>query len=71
MFENMSTIEVLKLLAPLIIFQFGLLIYCAVDIIRKGVRNLNKPLWIAILVINLIGPITYLIVGRKRWPDDD
>jgi len=62
--------EILKLFAPIIIFQVALLIYCIIDILRKGVRNLNKPLWIAILFINLIGPIAYLIIGRKRWSDD-
>ncbi len=70
MFESMNTMEILKLLAPLIVFQLGLLIYCAIDILRKGVRNLNKPLWIAILFINLIGPVAYLVIGRKRWTDD-
>ncbi|OPZ94462.1 MAG: hypothetical protein BWY74_00557 [Firmicutes bacterium ADurb.Bin419] len=70
MFENLSTIEILKLIAPLIVFQLGLLIYCVEDILRKGVRNLNKPLWIAILFVNFIGPIAYLVVGRKRWSDD-
>ena len=70
MFDNMTTMEILKLLAPLIVFQLGLLVYCVIDILRKGVRNLNKPLWIAILFINLIGPIAYLVLGRKRWTDD-
>ncbi|AEV68488.1 PLDc N-terminal domain-containing protein [Acetivibrio clariflavus] len=70
MFNNMNSMEILKLFAPIIIFQVALLIYCIIDILRKGVRNLNKPLWIAILFINLIGPIAYLIIGRKRWSDD-
>jgi len=70
MLDNMNSLEILKLLAPLIVFQLGLLIYCIIDILRKGVRNLNKPLWIAILFINFIGPIAYLIIGRKRWSDD-
>lgn len=70
MFNNMETMEIIKLFAPLMIFQVGLLIYCIIDIFRKGVRNLNKPLWIAILFINFIGPIAYLILGRKRWSDD-
>ncbi len=70
MFDNMNTMEILKLLAPLIIFQLGLLIYCVIDILRKGVRNLNKPLWVAILFINFIGPIAYLVIGRKRWTND-
>lgn len=70
MLENMGSVEILKLFLPLIILQFGLLIYCIVEILKKGVRNLNKPLWIAILFINMIGPIAYLIIGRKRWSDD-
>jgi len=37
-----------KVFAPIIIFQVALLIYCIIDMLRKGVRNLNKSLWIAI-----------------------
>lgn len=70
MFNNMELMEIIKLFAPLMIFQVGLLIYCIIDILRKGVRNLNKPVWIAILFVNFIGPIVYLILGRKRWSDD-
>ncbi len=71
MLENMSTIEIIKLLSPLIMIQFGLAALCVIDILRKGVKNLSKGLWIAIVVfINLIGPITYLTLGRKKWEDD-
>ena len=71
MFGDMTTIDVIKLLAPLIIIQYGLAIYCAVDISRKGVRNLSKFAWIAIvLFVNMLGPISYLLFGRKRWQDD-
>lgn len=71
MFENMSTIEIIKLLAPLIAIQLGLAIYCIINILRKGVRNLNKGIWIAIvLFISMFGAICYLILGRKRWQDD-
>ncbi|TYQ15814.1 UNVERIFIED_CONTAM: phospholipase D-like protein [Acetivibrio alkalicellulosi] len=71
MFDNMTTMEFLKLLAPVIIFQFGIWAYCVIDILRKGVRNLNKALWIVIVsFVNIIGPIAYLMVGRKRWEDD-
>jgi hypothetical protein len=71
MFKDMTTIDVIKLFAPLIVIQLGLAIYCVVDIIRKGVRNLNKIAWITIaLFINMIGPIIYLLFGRKRWQDD-
>lgn len=71
MFGDMTTIDVIKLLSPLIIIQFGLAIYCIIDIARRGVRNLNKIVWSAIvLFVNMLGPILYLLLGRKRWQDD-
>ncbi|NLM78171.1 MAG: PLDc_N domain-containing protein [Ruminococcaceae bacterium] len=61
------TMETLIMILPLIALQLGLALYCIVKIVREGVSNLNKPLWIVIsLFVNLIGPITFLIVGRKK-----
>ena len=58
------TMETLIMILPLIALQLGLALYCIVKIVREGVSNLNKPLWIVIsLFVNLIGPITFLIVG--------
>ena len=71
MFDNMTTTEIIKLVAPLIVVQFALAAYCVVDILRKGVRNLNKWIWIAVVVfVNMFGGIAYLAFGRKRWQDD-
>lgn len=71
MFENMSTIELIKLFSPVIIIQLGLMVYCITNILKKGVRSLNKGIWIAIvLFLNLIGPILYLLLGKKRWEND-
>jgi len=63
---NLST-ELLLLILPLIVIQYGLAIYCAVKIFREGVQNLNKWIWLVICFgISMIGSITFLIVGRKR-----
>ncbi|AUG57909.1 MAG TPA: hypothetical protein DCE02_04385 [Ruminiclostridium sp.] len=71
MFDNMTNLEILKLFLPLIILQVGLVLYCIIDILKKGVGNLNKVLWIIIvLFVNTLGPVIYLAVGRKRWEDD-
>lgn len=71
MFDNMENLELIKLLLPLIMLQVGLSMYCIVDILRKGVRNLNKALWVFIvLFVNMLGPVIYLMAGRKRWEDD-
>ncbi len=59
--------ELLLMLLPLIFIQLGLFIYCAVKIFREGVQNLSKWLWLAIcLFINLLGPMIFLVVGRKK-----
>lgn len=61
------TTDLVLMLLPLIGLQLGLAAYCIVKIIREGVANLNKPLWILIsLFLNLIGPVIFLIVGKRR-----
>lgn len=61
------TTDIILMLLPLAVIQFGLALYCIIKIVREGVENLNKLIWILIcLLINPIGPITFLIIGRKR-----
>lgn len=61
----METMELVKLLVPVIILQFGLIIYALVDLKKNGVRNLSIPVWIIIIIaLNTFGPILYLIFGR-------
>lgn len=63
---NIAT-DTLLMLLPLVVLQFGLALYCIVKIVREGVANLNKPLWILISIFfSMIGPIVFLIVGRKK-----
>ncbi len=61
------TTDLMLMLLPLVAIQIGLAIYCAVKIFKEGVQNLNKWAWLAIcLFVNLLGPITFMIVGRKK-----
>ncbi|HHU29774.1 MAG: PLDc N-terminal domain-containing protein [Bacillota bacterium] len=60
------TRELILMLLPVIVLQLGLAVYCAVKIFTEGVQNLNRRVWLLICLINLIGPITFLLVGRKR-----
>lgn len=61
------TMDTVLMLLPLIAIQLGLVAFCWVKIFREGVENLNKWAWLAIcLFINLIGPVTFLIIGRKK-----
>ncbi|MPM96173.1 Negative regulatory protein YxlE [bioreactor metagenome] len=66
-FEDMSNLEIIKLLAPLIIIQFGLVVFTLFRLVKDRVKYLPKWGWALVIVfINLIGPIMYLIIGRER-----
>ncbi len=64
---ELSISTILLMVLPLAAIQLGLAIFCIVKIFREGVANLNKVAWTLIcLILNLIGPILFLIVGRKK-----
>lgn len=67
--------EILRLLPffiPLIIIEYGLMIYAIVQVARNEVAYLPKWGWILIIVlVNIIGPIVFLIVGRKKDKEND
>ena len=58
----------LPLLAPLVIIELTLVVIALVDLIRREeVKYIPKWGWaLIILLINLIGPILYLIIGREE-----
>lgn len=61
------SMDILLLVLPLILLQLGLAVFCIVKIFKEGVQNLNQVAWTLIcLFANLIGPIIFLIVGRRK-----
>jgi hypothetical protein len=50
------------------VVQLGLLAAALVDIYRRPTEEIRgaKRLWTAAAFINYIGPISYLLFGRKR-----
>lgn len=65
--EFQVTTDFILMLLPLIALQIGLAAYCIVKICKEGVRNLNKWAWMAIcLFVSTIGPVVFLLMGRKR-----
>ncbi len=63
-----SLVKMLPYLLPLIILDVVLLVVALVDLAkRKHVTGGNKIIWVLITVcINIIGPVIYLIAGRKE-----
>lgn len=57
----------LPIIAPILIIQLILIIVAIIDLVR--IENTNGPKWLwalIILLINIIGPILYFVIGRKR-----
>lgn len=63
----------LPLIIPLAALELILLIVALVDLIRREPERVNgsKLIWALIIVlISTIGPILYLVIGRKEQRDD-
>lgn len=58
--------DLLLMLWPLLAFQLLLAIWAIIDLIRrKTVKTLPKWAWaLIILLVNIFGPIIYLVLGR-------
>jgi len=65
--EMETVIQMLPYMAPLIILGVVLLTVALVDLAkRKRVTGGNKIIWALIIFIQIIGPVIYLIAGRKE-----
>jgi len=61
--------NLLLILLPLVVIELGLVVFSLVDLFtpeRRVVGN-NKLVWALIIVlVGTIGPIVYLLAGRKQ-----
>ena len=66
--EMETVIQMLPYMVPLIIIGVVLLVVALVDLAkRKHVTGGNKIIWVLVTVcIQIIGPVIYLIAGRKE-----
>jgi hypothetical protein len=60
--------EIILLIIPLVAIQLGLLGFALYDLVKRNrVRGGNKLLWgVVIVLVNIIGPILYLTIGREE-----
>ncbi len=50
---------------------FVLAVYALVDCLRtrnSDVRGLPKPVWLLVILLPAVGPLAWLIAGRRRGP---
>lgn len=65
--ENIDIGQLLLLLSPIIIIQLVLMIIALWDLIKREKTKGPKWLWaVIILLVNFIGPIIYLVIGREE-----
>jgi uncharacterized membrane protein YuzA (DUF378 family) len=60
--------EMILLIIPLAAIQVGLLGFALYDLVKRNkVKGGNKILWgVVIVLVNIIGPILYLTIGREE-----
>ncbi len=59
--------ELLPLLIPIILIDLGLMIYCLVDLWHREKTYGSKIMWVLLIVlVNLLGSILYLVIGRQE-----
>ena len=65
--EGIDTVQLVAMVSPLIALQLGLAAFCVIKVLRQGTANLNKVLWILIVVlVNFLGPMAFLLFGRRK-----
>jgi hypothetical protein len=54
-------------LIPVILIQLGLMVFALLDLVRRPTANGPRWMWaVVIIVINIIGPIAYFLIGRRE-----
>ena len=61
--------SLLLILLPIVVIELGLVVFSLVDLFKPERRVIgeNKLVWaLVIVVVGTIGPIVYLLAGRKQ-----
>ena len=65
---NTTTLsELIPLLIPVLLIQVGLMLAALLDLAKRPSVRGPKWVWVIIIIfINIIGPITYFLIGRQE-----
>ena len=61
--------SLLLILLPVVVIELGLVVFSLVDLLKpeRQVVGNNKLIWaLVIVLVGTIGPIVYLLAGRKQ-----
>ena len=66
---DLTTPQIIALLAPIVVIQLGLMIAALYDLEpeERRVRGGSKLVWaLVIVLVNILGPILYFAIGRDE-----
>ncbi|MCU6712529.1 PLDc N-terminal domain-containing protein [Paenibacillus sp. J5C_2022] len=67
MAEDLELSKLLAIIAPIIVIQLILMIIALIQCVKAEETRGPKIMWILIIIfINLIGPIAFLLFGKRR-----
>lgn len=67
MAENMELSKLLAIIAPIIVIQLILMIIALIQCAKAEETRGPKIMWVLIIIfVNLIGPIAFLLFGKRR-----
>jgi len=59
--------SLIPFLIPIILLQLGLMVFALADLLRRERTKGPKWAWaLVIILVNLIGPVVYLVAGREE-----
>lgn len=62
--------DLLGLLAPLIVLNYSMALFCLFLIWKKGTENLTPLIWsFIVMLITGFGSLAFLVLGRKKSND--
>ncbi|WP_130860749.1 PLDc N-terminal domain-containing protein [Gracilibacillus phocaeensis] len=68
---NVDWAAILPLVIPILVLHFLLLVVALIDLYRRRKLIHHPIIWLIIIVLlNTIGPIIYLVIGRRMLKND-
>ncbi|MFC0562208.1 PLD nuclease N-terminal domain-containing protein [Halalkalibacter alkalisediminis] len=65
--KNIDIMSFLPFILPVLVIGWILILIALIDLYRNRKRRNNVLLWtLIILFVNTLGPILYLVIGRKE-----
>ena len=67
-------VPVLVGLGVLVLVEFGLMVWGVLDWVKRPAEQVrgNRLVWLLVIVlVNIVGPVLYLTVGRRPRPAED